>query len=156
MSLQCLPSSPLPDLPLPSPLPPPQDPHRLHYEYYELKVFENIECEWPLFVIYLVINAVFDGNLEEVERYHSMLERLVIKGQNDLIYVPELYLVPEDKVRGRALTTYLLSPCHTLLPMLRPFSLHATPLLPMPHPFSLHATPHAHVMHYLLVMNDFL
>eukprot|EP00731_Ephydatia_muelleri_P030533 Em0022g47a len=75
-----------------------EDPHRLHYEYYELKVFENIECEWPLFVIYLVINAVFDGNLEEVERYHSMLERLVIKGQNDLIYVPELYLVPEDKV----------------------------------------------------------
>lgn len=75
-----------------------EDPHRLHYEYYELKVFENIECEWPLFIIYLVINAIFDGHLEEVERYHTMLEKLVIKASNDLVYVPELYLVPEDKV----------------------------------------------------------
>ena len=79
----------------------PQDPHRLHYEYSELKVFENIECEWPLFVVYLTINGVFDGNGEEVERYYKMLENLVIKGQNDLVYVPELYLVPEDKVRGK-------------------------------------------------------
>ena len=91
------PSSPC----LPPSLPPPQDPHRLHYEYYELKVFENIECEWPLFIIYLVINAIFDGHLEEVERYHTMLEKLVIKASNDLVYVPELYLVPEDKVSGQ-------------------------------------------------------
>ena len=68
-------------------------------------MFENIECEWPLFVIYLTINGVFDGNGEEVERYYMMLENLVIKGQNDLVYVPELYLVPEDKVRGKATPT---------------------------------------------------
>ncbi|KAL5516523.1 hypothetical protein EMCRGX_G001881 [Ephydatia muelleri] len=37
-----------------------EDPHRQHYEYSELKVFENIECEWPLFVIYLAINGVLD------------------------------------------------------------------------------------------------
>eukprot|EP00731_Ephydatia_muelleri_P009613 Em0005g199a len=49
-----------------------EDPHRQHYEYSELKVFENIECEWPLFVIYLAINGVLDGNGEEMERYYTM------------------------------------------------------------------------------------
>eukprot|EP00731_Ephydatia_muelleri_P022905 Em0015g488a len=37
-----------------------------------LRLFENIECEWPLFVIYLAINGVLDGNGEEMERYYTM------------------------------------------------------------------------------------
>ena len=36
-----------------------EDPTRLHYEPWELRLFENIECEWPLFFCYLVINYCF-------------------------------------------------------------------------------------------------
>lgn len=43
-----------------------QDPNRLYYEPAELKLFENIECEWPLFWAYLIIDGIFSGNVEQV------------------------------------------------------------------------------------------
>ncbi|XP_025025849.1 phosphorylase b kinase regulatory subunit alpha, skeletal muscle isoform [Python bivittatus] len=46
---------------------PKEDPSRLYYEPAELKLFENIECEWPLFWTYLIIDGLFSGNMEQVE-----------------------------------------------------------------------------------------
>ena len=43
-----------------------EDPSRLYYEPSELKVFENIECEWPLFWCYLILDACFRGDREAV------------------------------------------------------------------------------------------
>lgn len=43
-----------------------QDPNRSYYEPAELKLFENIECEWPLFWTYLIIDGLFSGNMEQV------------------------------------------------------------------------------------------
>lgn len=43
-----------------------QDPNRLYYEPAELKLFENIECEWPLFWTYFIIDGIFTGNAEQV------------------------------------------------------------------------------------------
>ncbi len=34
-----------------------EDTRRLHYDPHELKVFEHIECEWPLFFTYLVLEG---------------------------------------------------------------------------------------------------
>uniref|UniRef100_A0A8C3XUY6 Phosphorylase b kinase regulatory subunit n=1 Tax=Chelydra serpentina TaxID=8475 RepID=A0A8C3XUY6_CHESE len=42
------------------------DPNRLYYEPAELKLFENIECEWPLFWTYFIIDGIFSGNVEQV------------------------------------------------------------------------------------------
>ena len=36
-----------------------EDHNRLHYEQEELKQFEDIECEWPLFFTYLYVDALF-------------------------------------------------------------------------------------------------
>lgn len=44
-----------------------QDPNRAYYEPAELKLFENIECEWPLFWAYLIIDGIFSGNMEQVK-----------------------------------------------------------------------------------------
>ena len=33
-----------------------EDSHRLHYQPWELKAFENIECEWPMFFCYLMVS----------------------------------------------------------------------------------------------------
>lgn len=52
-------------LPPPTP-PPPQDPNRLYYESAELKLFENIECEWPLFWTYLILDGIFINSPEQV------------------------------------------------------------------------------------------
>ncbi|XP_058052752.1 phosphorylase b kinase regulatory subunit alpha, skeletal muscle isoform isoform X4 [Ahaetulla prasina] len=77
---------------------PKEDPSRLYYEPAELKLFENIECEWPLFWTYLIIDGLFTGNVEQVQEYREALEGVLVKGKNGLRLVPELYCVPLEKV----------------------------------------------------------
>uniref|UniRef100_A0A8C0VGB6 Phosphorylase b kinase regulatory subunit n=1 Tax=Cyanistes caeruleus TaxID=156563 RepID=A0A8C0VGB6_CYACU len=77
---------------------PKEDPKRLYYEPAELKLFENIECEWPLFWAYLMIDGIFTGNMEQVQEYREALEGVLIKGKNGVPLLPELYSVPPDKV----------------------------------------------------------
>lgn len=75
-----------------------EDPNRLHYEPWELKVFENIECEWPLFWCYLILDGVFYENDEQVETISNKLEQVLIKDEESIKLVPELYTVPAYKV----------------------------------------------------------
>uniref|UniRef100_A0A8C0Y1G4 Phosphorylase b kinase regulatory subunit n=1 Tax=Castor canadensis TaxID=51338 RepID=A0A8C0Y1G4_CASCN len=76
----------------------PQDPNRLYYEPAELKLFENIECEWPLFWTYFILDGVFSGNTEQVQEYREALDAVLIKGKNGVPLLPELYSVPPDRV----------------------------------------------------------
>lgn len=75
-----------------------EDPTRLHYEPWELKVFENIECEWPLFWCYLIIDGIFYSNEEQVDLISANLEEVLIKDEEQIKLVPELYAVPAYKV----------------------------------------------------------
>ena len=75
-----------------------EDPRRLHYEPWELKVFENIECEWPLFWCYLVLDGIFYENPEQIETIAANLESVLIKDEDSITLVPELYAVPAYKV----------------------------------------------------------
>lgn len=50
-----------------------QDPSRLYYESAELKLFENIECEWPLFWTYLILDGIFINSPEQVATAPSSL-----------------------------------------------------------------------------------
>ncbi|XP_005401753.1 PREDICTED: phosphorylase b kinase regulatory subunit alpha, skeletal muscle isoform isoform X5 [Chinchilla lanigera] len=77
---------------------PKEDPNRLYYEPAELKLFENIECEWPLFWTYFILDGVFSGNTEQVQEYREALEAVLIKGKNGVLLLPELYSVPPDRV----------------------------------------------------------
>ena len=40
--------------------------HKLHYDPHELKQFERIECEWPLFFCYLILDGLFHENESQV------------------------------------------------------------------------------------------
>ncbi|KAG0347336.1 hypothetical protein BG004_007926 [Podila humilis] len=51
---------------------------RLHYDAHELKIFEDIECEWPLFFTYFVLDGLFSENEDQVEEYRAKLEPLII------------------------------------------------------------------------------
>ncbi|CAH6780218.1 Phka1 [Phodopus roborovskii] len=77
---------------------PKEDPNRLYYEPAELKLFENIECEWPLFWTYFILDGVFSGNIEQVQEYREALDAVLIKGKNGVPLLPELYSVPPDRV----------------------------------------------------------
>ncbi|XP_074155970.1 phosphorylase b kinase regulatory subunit alpha, liver isoform isoform X3 [Sminthopsis crassicaudata] len=75
-----------------------QDPNRLHYDPAELKLFENIECEWPVFWTYFIIDGVFSGDAVQVQEYQEALEGILIRGKNGIHLMPELYAIPPGKV----------------------------------------------------------
>ncbi|XP_067441381.1 phosphorylase b kinase regulatory subunit alpha, liver isoform isoform X3 [Thunnus thynnus] len=77
---------------------PKEDPSRLHYDPAELKLFENIECEWPVFWTYLILDGIFNGDHVQVQEYREALEGILIRGKNGIKLVPELYAVPCEKV----------------------------------------------------------
>lgn len=47
---------------------------RLHYEPSELKIFEGIESQWPLFFTYMILEGLFLGNVDQVESYRAKLK----------------------------------------------------------------------------------
>uniref|UniRef100_A0A8C1A0G1 Phosphorylase b kinase regulatory subunit n=1 Tax=Castor canadensis TaxID=51338 RepID=A0A8C1A0G1_CASCN len=77
---------------------PREDPNRLHYDPAELKLFENIECEWPVFWTYFIIDGVFIGDAVQVQEYREALEGILIRSKDGIHLVPELYAIPPDKV----------------------------------------------------------
>uniref|UniRef100_A0A7N8XTB2 Phosphorylase b kinase regulatory subunit n=1 Tax=Mastacembelus armatus TaxID=205130 RepID=A0A7N8XTB2_9TELE len=77
---------------------PKEDPNRLHYDPAELKLFENIECEWPVFWNYLILDGIFAEDQVQVQEYREALEGILIRGKNGIKLVPELYSVPHDKI----------------------------------------------------------
>ncbi|XP_048400401.1 phosphorylase b kinase regulatory subunit alpha, skeletal muscle isoform isoform X4 [Stegostoma tigrinum] len=76
---------------------PKEDPTRLYYEPEELKFFENLECEWPLFWTYMILDGLFNNNSEQVEEYREVLDGILVKAEGGIRLVPELYSVPPDK-----------------------------------------------------------
>ncbi|MEB3181070.1 MAG: glycoside hydrolase family 15 protein [Nostocaceae cyanobacterium] len=79
-----------------------EDNNRLHYEPWELKQFEHIECEWPLFFTYLVLDGLFRGQLEQAQTYQERLESLLVE-RDGLGLLPELYYVPQQSIEAEKL-----------------------------------------------------
>ncbi|KAG0018981.1 hypothetical protein BGZ81_009974 [Podila clonocystis] len=51
---------------------------RLHYDAHELKIFEDSECEWPLFFTHFIPDGLFSENEHQVGEYRAKLEPLII------------------------------------------------------------------------------
>ena len=82
-----------------------EDPTRLHYEPHELKQFQDIECEWPLFFTYLLLNHLFAGDHEKAAYYRSRLDTICIQ-EDDHKLLPELYFVPESAIADEKLAPH--------------------------------------------------
>lgn len=76
-----------------------EDSSRLHYEPQELKQFEHIEAEWPLFFTYLLLNNLFLGKSVAANYYREALNRLTIE-QDGMALLPELYFVPAECIEA--------------------------------------------------------
>jgi phosphorylase kinase alpha/beta subunit len=74
-----------------------EDGYRLHYDPHELKQFKDIECEWPLFFSYLLLNSLFTGDTKAAADYRNKLEALLVE-QNGQKLLPELYIVPNERI----------------------------------------------------------
>src|SRR6478672_12189230 len=79
-----------------------EDADRLHYEPTELRQFEHIECEWPLFFTYLFLDGLFQGNQAQVQEYQQRLESLAVD-RSGLPLLPELYYVPAENIEAEKL-----------------------------------------------------
>lgn len=76
-----------------------EDHTRLHYEASELKVFEHIECEWPLFFTYLLLDAHYREDADLASKYRRRLEGLEQR-ENGIGFLPELYYVPASSIEA--------------------------------------------------------
>lgn len=65
------------------------------YRFNFLQEFENIECEWPLFYIFMIMDGVFKGLPQQVEEYRSLLANVICKDLNG----GEYYLVEIQSYR---------------------------------------------------------
>lgn len=82
-----------------------EDHNRLYYEPQELKKFADIECEWPLFFCYLLLNGLFEGKPQVARDYQQQLEALRVEDNGQLL-LPELYIVPLERVEAEKATPH--------------------------------------------------
>ena len=77
-----------------------EDHSRLHYEPSELKVFEHIECEWPLFFTYLLAGCPLSRARPSSPRNIAVASRDSNKDTMDIGFLPELYYVPASSIEA--------------------------------------------------------
>eukprot|EP00116_Pleurobrachia_bachei_P001403 sb/3461665/ len=77
-----------------------EDTSRLHYNPGELKQFEGVECEWPLYLIYSWLDELFQGDEERATADKSALDGLTLRDEEGFPLVPELYYVPRERVQA--------------------------------------------------------
>lgn len=85
-----------------------EDPNRLHYINSELQKFENIECEWPVFLCYLCLDAMYRQDEKSIITFWKQLQDVLVPYNrepklNFVQCMPELYRVPQDKVEKERL-----------------------------------------------------
>uniref|UniRef100_A0A672QAG8 Phosphorylase b kinase regulatory subunit n=1 Tax=Sinocyclocheilus grahami TaxID=75366 RepID=A0A672QAG8_SINGR len=77
-----------------------EDKNRRHYKPAEMKLFDGIECEFPLFFIYMMIDGVFRGNPAQVKEYQELLEAVIFQSSEGHVVIPKYYYVPADFVEA--------------------------------------------------------
>ncbi|KFO69639.1 Phosphorylase b kinase regulatory subunit beta, partial [Cuculus canorus] len=75
-----------------------EDKTRRYYKPAEIKLFDGIECEFPLFFIFMIIDGVFRGNPAQVKEYQDLLDPLLQHTTEGCPVVPKYYYVPADFV----------------------------------------------------------
>ncbi|KAM6408951.1 phosphorylase b kinase regulatory subunit beta isoform 2-T2 [Rhynochetos jubatus] len=75
-----------------------EDKTRRYYKPAEIKLFDGIECEFPLFFIFMIIDGVFRGNAAQVKEYQDLLDPLLQHTSEGCPVVPKYYYVPADFV----------------------------------------------------------
>ncbi|WP_345978026.1 glycoside hydrolase family 15 protein [Sulfurimonas sp. HSL3-7] len=79
-----------------------EDSTRLHYEASELREFEHIESEWPLFFTYLLLDALMREESEEIIQWQERLKPLFVEQDGEQL-LPELYIVPKEQIEAEKL-----------------------------------------------------
>ncbi|XP_067351112.1 phosphorylase b kinase regulatory subunit beta isoform X1 [Channa argus] len=79
---------------------PNEDKTRRYYKPAEMKLFDGIECEFPIFFIYMMIDGVFRGNTAQVKEFQELLEPIIFQSYEGHAVIPKYYYVPADFVEA--------------------------------------------------------
>ncbi|XP_038557413.1 phosphorylase b kinase regulatory subunit beta isoform X2 [Micropterus salmoides] len=77
-----------------------EDKNRRYYKPAEMKLFDGIECEFPMFFIHMMIDGVFRGNKAQVKEYQDLLEPIIFQSYEGHAVIPKYYYVPADFVEA--------------------------------------------------------
>ncbi|KAI4889121.1 hypothetical protein NFI96_014259 [Prochilodus magdalenae] len=77
-----------------------EDKNRRYYRPAEMKLFDGIECEFPIFFIYMIIDGVFRGNQTQVKEYQQLLQDVIFQSFDGHAVIPKYYHVPADFVEA--------------------------------------------------------
>ncbi|KAM9861180.1 phosphorylase b kinase regulatory subunit beta [Aulostomus maculatus] len=81
-----------------------EDKNRRYYKPAEMKLFDGIECEFPIFFIYMMIDGVFRGNKAQVDEYQELLDPIIFNSYDGKSFshaiIPKYYYVPADFVEA--------------------------------------------------------
>ncbi|ELT96852.1 hypothetical protein CAPTEDRAFT_4204 [Capitella teleta] len=76
-----------------------EDKNRKYYRQGETNTFDGIECEWPLFCCYFIIDSVYKGDQEKVEYWQNELKPL-LKPSVDGDVLPRYYYVAKEDLEA--------------------------------------------------------
>ncbi|XP_029944450.1 phosphorylase b kinase regulatory subunit beta isoform X3 [Salarias fasciatus] len=77
-----------------------EDKNRRYYKPAEMKLFDGIECEFPMFFIYMMIDGMFRGNKDQVKEYEDLLDPVIFHSYEGHAIIPKYYYVPADFVEA--------------------------------------------------------
>ncbi|XP_049708176.2 probable phosphorylase b kinase regulatory subunit beta isoform X4 [Helicoverpa armigera] len=77
-----------------------EDPNRRFYHEGELKEFDGIESEWPLFYVMMIIDGVFRTLPDQVEEYQKLLKARIYMDEYGDPVIPWYYYVPREGIEN--------------------------------------------------------
>ncbi|XP_061707432.1 probable phosphorylase b kinase regulatory subunit beta isoform X2 [Cydia pomonella] len=77
-----------------------EDPTRRYYNEGELKEFDGIESEWPLFYVMMIIDGVFRTLPDQVEEYQRLLKARIYMDEFGDPVIPWFYYVPREGIEN--------------------------------------------------------
>ncbi|CAH2104309.1 unnamed protein product [Euphydryas editha] len=83
-----------------------EDPNRRYYNEGELKEFEGIESEWPLFYVMMIIDGVFRTLPDQVEEYQKLLKSRIYMDEYGDPVIPWYYYVPREGIENERIEPY--------------------------------------------------
>nr|XP_018669619.1 phosphorylase b kinase regulatory subunit beta [Ciona intestinalis] len=77
-----------------------EDTSRAHYQPAEIKLFNNIECEWPIFFVYLIIDGIVHDKPNQIKMYLEKLKPLLKVRDDGLELLPRFFYVSEEHLEA--------------------------------------------------------
>ncbi|KAK9752586.1 Phosphorylase b kinase C-terminal domain [Popillia japonica] len=74
-----------------------------YYDKGEIKEFDGVECEWPMFYIFMIIDGVFKNLPDQITEYQELLKALIVLDKHGDPKIPMYYYVPQQSIEQERL-----------------------------------------------------